>query len=98
MEKLSTLDHIFLYKLIDTFYNSLFYTVALNINNIESINTVSEKLIKESEKILYINNNSDENIMKYIFIIWSITKNIGKEKKDILFNLLNKNELNNDNK
>jgi hypothetical protein len=69
----------------------------LNINNISAIITASEKLIKEANKILYINNNSDENILKYIFIIWSITKNIGKEKKDILFNLLDKIELNNDN-
>ena len=30
-------NHIFLYKLIDAFYNTLFFTVALNINNIESI-------------------------------------------------------------
>ena len=98
MDKLSVLDHIFLYKLIDTFYNSLFYTVALGINTSDSIDTVSQKLIKEANKILYSNNNNDENILKYIFIIWSITKNIGKEKKDILFNLLNKKELNNDNK
>ena len=97
MKNLLILDHIFLFKLIDIFYNSLFYTVALNINNISAIITSSEKLIKEANKILYMNNNSDENILKYIFILRAITKNIGKEKKDILFNLLDKIELNNDN-
>ena len=87
MEKLLILNHTFLYKLIDAFYHSLFYTVALNINNINSINEASEKLIKEANQILYSNNNN-ENIIKYIFIIWCIIKNIGKENKDILFNLL----------
>ena len=97
MEKLLILDPIFLYKLIEAFYNSLFYTVALNINNIESIIEVSEKLIKEANQILYLNNNNhNENINKYIFIILCITKNIGKEKKEILFNLLNKTESNGD--
>ena len=96
MEKLLILDPIFLYKLIEAFYNSLFYTVALNINNIESIIEVSEKLIKEANQILYLNNNNhNENINKYIFIILCITKNIGKEKKEILFNLLNKKTKNN---
>ena len=99
MEHLLILDHIFLYKLIDAFYNSLFYTVALNMNNIESIITVSEKMIKEATQILTSNNNNnDENILKYLFIIWSITKNIGKEKKKILFYLFNKKGFNNDNK
>ena len=88
MEKLSILNHTFLYKLIDAFYHSLFYTVALNINNVNSINEVSEKLIKEANQILYSNNNNNENIIKYIFIMWCIVKNIGKENKDILFNLL----------
>ena len=97
MKNLLILDHIFLFKLIDIFYNSLFYTIALNINDISAIITASEKLIKEANKNLYLNNNSDENILKYIFILWAITKNIGKEKKDILFNLLDKIELNNDN-
>ena len=96
MKNLLILDHIFLYKLIDIFYNSLFYTIALNINDISVIITASEKLIKEANQILCLNNNSDENILKYIFIILAITNNIGKEKKDILFNLLDKIELNND--
>ena len=96
MEKLMFYDHIFLYKLIDAFYNTLFFTVALNINNIEAIITVSEKLLEEGNNILYLNNNNyEENILKYIFIIWSISKNIGKEKKEILFNLLNKKTKNN---
>ena len=95
MKEIIKLDHIFLYKLIDAFYNSLFYTVVLNINNINSIIEVSEKLIKEANNILYSNNNNSiENLLKYIFIIWCIIKNIGKEKKDILFNLLNKSEQN----
>ena len=93
MQEITKLNHIFLYKLIDAFYNSLFYTIALNINSIDSIIQVSEKLIKEANNILYLNNNKNiENILKYIFIIWCIAKNIGKEKKDILFNLLNKVE------
>ena len=95
MKEIIKLNHIFLYKLIDAFYNSLFYTVVLNINNINSIIEVSEKLIKEANNILYSNNNNSiENLLKYIFVIWCIIKNIGKEKKDILFNLLNKSEQN----
>ena len=98
MEELLKLDHTFLYKLIDAFYNSLFYIVSLNINNISLITSVSEKLINEANQILYLNNNDDENILKYLFIIMSIIKNIGKENRDTLFSLLNKIELNNDNK
>ena len=98
LQEIVKLEHIFLYKLIDAFYNSLFYTIELNINNTNSIIEVSEKLIKEANQILYSNNNNtNENILRYIFIIWCIIKNIGKEKKDILFNILNKPSLNNEN-
>jgi hypothetical protein len=34
------------------------------------------------------NKNSDY-IIKYLFIIWAILKNVGKENRDALFNLLN---------
>ena len=99
LQEIVKLEYIFLYKLIDAFYNSLFYTIELNINNTNSIIEVSEKLIKEANQILYSNNNNtNENILRYIFIIWCIIKNIGKEKKDILFNILNKLSLNNENR
>ena len=84
------LNHLFLYKIIDAFYNSLFHNVALNINSAESIYTVSEKLMKDANKIYSSANTDNDNINKYIFIFWSIIKNIGKENKDVLLNLLNK--------
>ena len=90
-DNLLKLNHILLYKLIDAFYHSLFYTIALNINNIESIIIVSEKLINDANKIL-VNSNNNESTLKYLFIVWSIIKNIGKEKKEMLFNLLNKED------
>ena len=90
LDNLNTLNHFYLFKVIDAFYNSLFYNISLNINNSETIYTVSEKLMKESNEIYA--NNSNDNINKYIFIIWSMVKNVGKENRDILLNLLNKKD------
>ena len=92
LDNLNKLNHFYLYKIIDAFYNSLFYNVALNINNSESIYTASEKLIKEANQIYNSasNGNDNDNINKYIFILWSVIKNVGKEKKDVLLDLLNK--------
>ena len=88
LDNLQTANQFYLYKIIDTFYHSLFLNIRLNINSPDTIYTASEKLLEEANKI-YINRNND-NIIKYICILWSIIKNVGRENKNALFNLLNK--------
>ena len=87
IEKLHKLNHFYLYKIIDAFYHSLFFNISLNIINVESIYTASEKLLKECNEIY---NNNNNNTIKYIHILWSIIKNVGKENRGALIQLLNK--------
>ena len=93
LDNLNTLDHFYLYKIIDAFYHSLFFNINLNITNKESIYTASEKLFSEANQIFAkcsnINDKNGENVKKYFFIAWSIIKNLGKENKDDLYILLN---------
>jgi len=84
IENMHKLNHYYLYKIIDAFYHSLFFNIALNIINGESIYTASEKLLKDCNQIY------NNNIIKYIHILWCIVKNIGKEDRGALINLLNK--------
>ena len=92
LENLQILNHFYLYKIIDTFYHSLLLNIELKINNPDTIYSASEKLLEEANKI-YINRNTNiNNIIKYLCIIWSLIKNVGKENKNALFNILNKND------
>ena len=85
IEKLHKLNHFYLYKIIDAFYHSLFFNIALNIVNVESIYTASEKLLKECNEI-YNNNKSNHNIIiKYIHILWAIINNVGQENREACF-------------
>ena len=88
-DNLHSLTYEFLFKLISAFYNSLFYNILAKINNIDSIYSVTQVLIKEANKIFDNNNNNNDNILKYIYILLSIIKNVGKEQKDVLFKLFN---------
>ena len=89
LENLPTLNHFYLYKIIDAFYHSLFLNITLNITNKESIYTASEKLFYEANQMYNNANKNSDYIIKYLFIIWAILKNVGKENRDALFNLLN---------
>ena len=92
LDNLNTLDHYYLYKIIDAFYNSLFLNITINITNKDSIYTASEKLFSEANQLLAKSDNingDDENIIKYFFIIWSVIKNLRNENKEALYNLLN---------
>ena len=94
LDNLNTLDHYYLYKIIDAFYHSLFFNISINITNKDSIYTASEKLFSEANQILSKSNTKDikdnnEKIIKYIFIVWSITKNVGKENIEAFYNLFN---------
>ena len=88
LDKLHTLDHFYLYKIIDAFYHSLFLNIALNIINKDSIYTASEKLLNDANQI-YAKGNNNDSIIKYIFIVRSIILDVRKENKGTLFNLMN---------
>jgi len=90
LDNFQLLNHFYLSKLVDAFYSSLFYNIKLNVINQDSIYTATEKLITEANQLYNQNNITINNLLKYIYILWVIIKNIGNESKDILFNLLNK--------
>ena len=93
LENLKTINHFYLYKLIDAFYHSLFLNITLNIANKDSIYSASEKLFYEANQMYSNANKNSDYIIKYLYIIWTILKNVGKENIDALFNLLdNKND------
>ena len=87
---LQTLNHFYLSKLVDAFYSSLFYNIKLNVINQDSIYSATEKLLTEVNQLYNQSNITINNLLKYIYLIWVIIKNIGSENKDALFNLLNK--------
>ena len=89
LANLQTLNHFYLYKIIDAFYHSLFLNITLYITNKESIYTASEKLFYEANQMYNNANKNSDYIIKYLYIIWAILKNVGKENRDALFNLLN---------
>ena len=89
LDNLHILNHFYIYKIIDAFYNSLFFNIKLNINNKDSIFITTEKLFIEANQLYLKADNNSYKIIKYLFIIWSIIKNIGKENREALLYLLN---------
>ena len=90
LDNLQTLNHFYLSKLVDAFYSSLFYNIKLNAINQDSIYSATEKLLTEVNQLYNQSNITINNLLKYIYLLWVIIKNIGIENKDALFNLLNK--------
>ena len=90
LDNLQTLNHFYLSKLVDAFYSSLFYNIKLNVINQDSIYSATEKLLTEVNQLYNQSNITINNLLKYIYLLWVIIKNIGSENKDALFNLLNK--------
>lgn len=90
LDNLQTLNHFYLSKLVDAFYSSLFYNIKLNAINQDSIYSATEKLLTEVNQLYNQSNITINNLLKYIYLLWVIIKNIGSENKDALFNLLNK--------
>ena len=84
----------YLMKLIDSIFVSCFFNIYIgNLSNNVLFN-ISEKLFNDANKIFNMssvqNNNKNELYMKYIYIVFSIIKNIGKENTCLLLELYNK--------
>ena len=95
-------DH-YLLKLIDSLFSSCFYNIFLGIFSNDVIYNIAEKLFKDANQIYNLtkiktNINMKEIYIKYIYVLFSIIKNIGNNDYSTLFDLLNKPDPNsNDN-
>ena len=95
----------YLLKLIDSLFASCFFNTYLGFFSIDVIFNIAEKLFKDANQLYNLtqmkeNVNRKELYIKYIYILFSIVKNIGNENSSILSELLNKvdpniNECNN---
>ena len=81
------INYFYLYKLEDSLFHSCFFNVELGLYNNEILINITRQLFNEANKI-YMTNDSEKNI-KYVILIWSIIKNIGKVNLEILLNILN---------
>ena len=85
----------YLLKLIDCLFASCFFNTYLGLFSIDVIFNIAEKLFKDANQIYNLtkmkeNINKKELFIKYIYILFSIVKNIGNENSSILSELLNK--------
>jgi len=95
----------YLLKLIDSLFASCFFNTYLGFFSIDVIFNIAEKLFKDANQLYNLtqmkeNVNRKELYIKYIYILFSIVKNIGNENSSIISELLNKvdpniNECNN---
>ena len=94
IDNISQSTYNYLIKVIDSIFVSCFFNIYLgNVSN-NVIENISEKLFNDANKIFDLssipNNNKKELYMKYIYISFSIIKNIGKENVLLLLQLYNK--------
>ena len=85
----------YLLKLIDSLFASCFFNTYLGLFSVDVIFNIAEKLFKDANQIYNLskmkeNVNRKELYIKYIYILFSIVKNIGNENSSILSELLNK--------
>ena len=85
----------YLLKLIDSLFSSCFYNIYVGLFTNDVIYNIAEKLFKDANQIytsIKLNNNMDmkELYVKYIYVLFSIVKNIGNENPSILYEMLNK--------
>ena len=85
----------YLLKLIDSLFASCFFNTYLGLFSVDVIFNIAEKLFKDANQIYNLtkvkeNMNRKELYIKYIYILFSIVKNIGNENSTILSELLNK--------
>ena len=94
IDNISQSTYNYLIKLIDSIFVSCFFNIYLgNLSN-NVIHNISEKLFNDANKIFNMSSNQNKNkkelYMKYIYISFSIIKNIGKENVLLLLELYNK--------
>ena len=98
---ISQMSDNYLLKLIDSLFSCCFFNVYLDIFSNDVIFNIAEKFFKDATQIYNLskmelnNSNKKELYIKYIYILFSIVKNIGNEKSSLLSELLNKNDPNN---
>ena len=98
---ISQMSDNYLLKLIDSLFSSCFYNIYLGFFSNDVIYNIAEKFFKDAEQIYNLSKmnsnitNKKELYIKYIYVLFSIIKNIGNEKSSLLSELLNKNDPNN---
>ena len=100
---MSQMSDNYLLKLIDSLFSSCFFNIYLGLFSNDVIFNIGEKFFKDANEIynltLLDNNNINvkELYMKYVYILFSIIKNIGNENAIILSDILNKIDPNSNN-
>lgn len=88
----------YLLKLIDSLFSSCFFNIYLGFFSNDVIFNIAEKFFKDANQIYNLTkmesniSNKKELYIKYIYVLFSIIKNIGNEKSSYLSELLNKND------
>ena len=94
VDNISRMSNNYLIKMIDCIYISCFYNIYLKFLDNNVIDNISEKLFKDTNLIFNMagsaSNNQNILYMKYLYMIFSIIKNIGAENTDLLFEFYNK--------
>ena len=96
---ITSMSDNYLLKLIDCLFSSCFYNIYLSIFSNDVILNIAEQFFKNANQIFNMtqiqsNMNKKELYVKYIYILFSIVKNIGKENSSYLLELLNKKDPN----
>lgn len=101
INSISQASYNYLIKLIDSIFVSCFFNIYLGSLPNNVIYNISEKLFNDANKLFNSGSNQSHNkkefYMKYIYISFSIIKNIGKENLSFLLELYNTIEPNYDN-
>ena len=95
IDNISHLNYIYLLKVIEALFKSCFFNIYLSIFSNDVAFNIAEKLIKDANQIFNLavkNNNKKDLYMKYIYIIFSVIKNIGNENKTLILELFNKSD------
>lgn len=98
VDNISKMSNNYLIKAVDCIYISCFYNIYLKFLDNNVIFNISEKLFKDTNLIFNMvgsNNNSQKELyLKYLYMTFSIIKNIGAENSNLLFEFVNKNDPN----
>ena len=98
VDNITKMPNNYLIKMIDCIFISCFYNIYLKFLDTNVLYNISEKLFKDANIIFNMAFNARDNkielYMKYLYIIFSIVKNIGTEKAQLLFELYNQKDPN----
>lgn len=86
-------NNTFLIKLIDSVFISAYFNIYSNYLQFNVVYNIADKLFDEANQILniaYKSNNKNELIMKYIYILFAIVKNLANENYLLLAEFYNK--------